>query len=141
MKPEEDAFRLQAESLVLAGDALLISEKRTEAIVQFQRAAVLYAELLMKPELGRVKLKIGEALLALGKPSEAKFFLGQAHDMLLPWGEPAEVGRCYFAMAHCQRHAGRLDEAKKSLEAAAFMFEKGGETVLAREAMELARGK
>ncbi|HLF06318.1 MAG TPA: hypothetical protein VI893_03960 [Thermoplasmata archaeon] len=139
MKPKEDAFRLQAESLVLAGDALLVSEKRTEAIVQFQRAAVLYAELLMKPELGRVKLKIGEALLAVGKPSEAKFFLGQAHDLLLPWGEPAEVGRCYFALAHCQRHAGRLEEAKKSLEAAAFMFGKAGEPALAEEARLMIR--
>jgi tetratricopeptide (TPR) repeat protein len=127
-------MRRQADALASAGDALLAAEKRTEAILQYQRASVLYADLQLKPELGALKLKIGEAFLALGHLEEATFFLRQAHDLLLAWGGPVDVGRCYFALAHCQERKGRGEEARKSLEAAAYMFEKGGESGLAAEA-------
>jgi tetratricopeptide (TPR) repeat protein len=135
----EDALRRQADALVKTGDALLAQEKRTEAVLQFQRAVVLYAELEAKPDIGRLKLRIAEALLALDQIREGEFFAEQALGLLHAWGEPTEVARCYHLLGFCQQRSGRADEARRSLEAAAFLFEQGGDAALAREARDLAR--
>jgi tetratricopeptide (TPR) repeat protein len=122
MVPEEAAIRREAAALAKAGERLIDQEKRTEALLQLQRAVVLYAEIQAKPEIGRLKFRIGECLLALGQSREAEFFVKQALALLHAWGSKEDIARCYEALAFCQERAGQAEEAGKSREAAAFLL-------------------